>query len=401
MAIETTTSLSNAIRTRYISDYIEAAKMQRLYDLYAAPVERWNVERDAGLGSSVLVNFLSDMTPGTSTISQSVDVTPQVLEDATASITPTSRGEALQWTEALDISVYTDYGAKRYAAVGKNMMESVDILARDAVLQGGFKAPGTARASLDAGTATDRLVDSAMHKAATLLQSMKVPAFVGNGRPQWFATMHPDAYYDLFSAGNIISIANYQDKEIWFNAELGQFGPFKLIVSPWAKVFGGAGADNASNAATTLATAATALDKTIVVAADTNITVGTYLTIGTEETGSTHYPTNELVRVSSLTASGTTVTIIGEGANGGLRFAHPVGTPVRNADNVYPVAYGGPASIAKLYDAGTGEYGQVVGPKKDGILDQFATLGWKWYGGYGRWVESWILRGEYSSSVQA
>lgn len=401
MTIQTTSNLSNSIRTRYISDYVEAAQMQRLYDLLAAPVERMNVERDAGLGSAVQVNFLSDMTPGTGVISQTQDITPQILRDATATISPTSRGEALQWAEELEIKNYTNYGSERFKILGKNMMESVDILARDVALQGGFKTPGTARASLDAGASGDRLSDTAMHKASTLLQSMKVPAFMGNGRRQYFAIMHPDTYFDLFSGGNIISIAQYQDKEIWFGGELGQFGAFKLIVSPFAKVFGSAGADHASNANTTLSSAANALAKQIVVAADTNITAGMYLTIGTEETGNTHYPTNELVRVSANYSSGTTVDIIGEGANGGLRFDHASGESVRNADNAYPVVYGGPMSIAKLYDAGTGEYGKVVGPKKDGILDQFATIGWKFYGGYGRWVESWVLRGEYSSSVQA
>lgn len=401
MAVQTTTNLSNAVRTRYSAVYLEAAMMERLYDLLSAPVEKQGVEKAAGLGSAVLVNFLSDMTPGTTAISQTADITPQVLRDATATITPTSRGEALQWSETLDVQEYTNRTAEAYKLVGKNAMESIDILARDVALQGGLKAPGTARASLDAGTSTDRWVDAAIHKASTMLQTLKCPAYTQNGRSQWFAIAHPDAYLDLFSGGNIISIANYQDKEIWFGGEVGQFGGFKIISSPWAKVFGAAGADNASNAATTLSSAANALATQIVVASATNITAGTYLTIGTEETGSTHYPTNERVRVSSAYVSGTTIDIIGEGANGGLRFDHASGAGVRNADSAYPVIYGGPLSIAKLYDAGVGAYGQTVGPKKDGILEQFNTLGWKYYGNYGRWVESWLVRGEYSSSVDA
>src|SRR5690606_2524316 len=130
-----------------------------------------------------------------------------------------------------------------------------------------------------------------------------------------------------------------------------------------------------------------------------------------EETGSTHYPDNEIVWVDDTWTSGTTIPIIGTGANGGLKFAHATGVAVRNADHAYPVVFGGPASIAKLYasnyisDAGTemsaGDMGVMVGPKPAGNLNQWALMGWKFYGGFGLWSEGWLLRGEFSSSVQA
>jgi hypothetical protein len=219
------------------------------------------------------------------------------------------------------------------------------------------------------------------------------------GGEAWAAIMHPYAFHDIREGGNVDSIGLYQDLGIHLNFELGQIGPFRLIVSPWAKVFYGAGADNASAVATTLAAAESGLDKTIAVAADTNIVAGQWLTIGTEETANTHYPTNERVKVASI--SGTTVTIIGEGPNGGLRFDHALGEAVRNADSVYSIVFGGPASLAKLYATEIGEYGQVVGPKRTGVLDQFVTLGWKFHGGYGRIAENRLVRGEYSVSAEA
>lgn len=137
------------------------------------------------------------------------------------------------------------------------------------------------------------------------------------------------------------------------------------------------------------------------VASSTNVAAGQRLLIGTKETANTHFPTNEQVWVSDSYSSGTTVPIIGEGANGGLRFDHASGETVSNSDNVYPVLFGGPTSMAKAFDAETGEYGMVVGPEVTGRLQQFKTLGFKVYIGYGRWVESWLLRGEFSSSVDA
>jgi len=55
----------------------------------------------------------------------------------------------------------------------------------------------------------------------------------------------------------------------------------------------------------------------------------------------------------------------------------------------------------KAYDPMVGEFGEVVGPKKEGLLDQFVTLGWKWYGAYARPIENRIIRGEYSLSRDA
>ena len=405
MAVQTTSNLTSSIRTQYLNKYIEAAMFQRTYDIYAKPIDKnlGLVMKAIMQGSSVQVDFASDMTPEVTAISQVADINPQTLRDATASITPTSRGGALQWSENLDIQVYTDYGAHRHAAIGKNAAESIDLLAQAAALQGNNVKRPAARASLDAGTAAHNLTLANFVEASTIMQVHKSPMFIDNkgGTKNYFCVLHPEVYYDILTSGTVESVGIYQDKAMILNQELGRIAGFKLIVSPWAKVFGAAGADHASNVDTTLSSAANALATQIVVASATNITAGDYLTIGTEETGNTFQPRNERVTVSDAYVSGTTIDIIGEGANGGLRFPHDSAVAVRNADSVFPVLFGGPESIAKLYVPEIGEFGKIVGPKVDGLLDQFQSLGWKFYGGYGRWVESWLLRGEYSSSLEA
>ena len=402
MAVETTSTLTSSIRTLYTSRYLRGAQRARVYDQLAAPVAQVGVEKAARLGNTLQVNFLSALTPGVTAISETADLTPQTFTEATTTISPTSRGEAIQFSEHLTMDVFTDYTAAAYEAVGENQMESVEVLAIDAGLRGGFVIrPGAvARASLDAGS-TYCLTEAGMSEAEVYLRSLKCPGWVGEGNPSWFAIMHPASFYDVRSQGNVVSIAQYQQGNIILANELGRLGAFKLIVSPFAKVMASAGAANASAVATTLASAASKLDKTIVVSSTTNIASGDWLTIGTLESGTTMYPTNERVRVSADTATSTTITIIGEGVNGGLRYAHASGATVSNADSVYPIAYGGPMSMAKLYDAPTGEFGMTVGPKTSGLADQFHSLAWKFYGGYGRWVESWLLRGEYSTALEA
>jgi N4-gp56 family major capsid protein len=401
MAIQTTSNLSNSIRAQYLEKYVEGAQEMRLYDqLAAVPV---GLPLDTMMqGSSVQVPYISAMSPGVTAISELTDVVPQTLRDSTASITATSRGEVLQFSQTLEIEAYTDYAASAYKAVGENQMMSVDLLAQAAALNGSQVYRAAARASLDAGTAADLMTETKLAYVDSMLSSLRIPSYVtSSGRKMWIAIMHPAVFHDLRTSGNVVNVGIYQDKDIILNWELGQIGNFKLIVTPWAKVFGGAGADNATAVATTVASGATALSKTFVTADDVSasIAAGRMWTIGTEETGSTFYPTNEQFHVVS--ASTTTLTIVGEGPNGGLKYDHAVGEAVRNADSVYPVVYGFPGSIAKVYASEVGEYGEIVGPTRVGNLEQWTQLGWKWWGGYGRFSESSLYRAEFASSMDA
>lgn len=407
MAIQTTTNLSSAVTTRYTTRYQRAADAVRLYDQLATPVSapQFELETRRGLGSTYTFNFLSDMSPTTQSISEDADISTQILRDATATITPTSLADGMKWSQLIDLSAYTDYQAARYEALGRSMMESVDNQARAAALQGNLVSRPAARASLDAGTATHTWTEAAIWAAMSTAEALRCPSFTDfRGRSMYMAVAHSDAYYDLFHGGNVVSAAIYGGLPgaTLFTGELGEIANCRLIISSAAKVFGAAGADHASSmnsgSGYNLSANANALATTINVTTATNIGSGRMLTIGTEETANTHYDLNERVKHSSGT---TASVIIGSGANGGLRFDHPTTDKVLNNDSVYPVAYGSPNSLVKVFAAEVGEYGEVVGPNKVGTAEQWTELVWKWFGGYGRMAENYIIRGEYSSSLDA
>lgn len=394
-------ALSNSVRTQYIENYLEGAMVERLYDQIAMPVGKPMEELKRG--SSVQVEFLSDMTPGTTAISEVVDITPQTLVDATASLTPTSRAEALQASELLLIQAFTDYHAKMAQRVGKNMIETVDSLARNAATQGSlFLRNAAARTALDAGSTGHRADDALFFEASAMLQTLRVPGFKDrvNGNPAWPAIMHPYVYHDLLRTGNVITIAQYQSQGILFNHELGSLGEFRPVVSPWAKVFLGAGATNAKSVDTVVTSSLAKLDTTLLISNTSSVEQGDWLNIlDTRETGATHVHTNERVKYAS--ASNKTITVIGGAANGGINYAHAAGVTINNNDSAYTIIFGGPDSLAKVYATEVGEYGQIVGPKMVGTVDQWVTLGWKWYGGYGRLRENGLLRAEVSVSAEA
>jgi len=393
---------TNAFRTQYIPVYLRQVAQMRLYDQLAVPYTNFSggLSMDELMrGTSIQVNFSSGLQPGTTAISQTADVTPQVIRDATASVTPTSRGEAVQWAELVDIQAYTDVGMATMEAVGLNAGESIDLLAQAQALQGTNVERATARASLDAGTVSHRASDSIFRQAQIKLLRLQAPGFIASdGSTQvWMAIMAPEPFHDISESGNVNDIGLYQDMGIHLNWELAQVGAFRLVVSPFAKVFGAAGADNGSGAAASLiAASANRLATTVTTADDID-----WLWIGVEETANTHYATNEPVKY--ISAATTTITFLGAGPNGGLRYDHTNTSTdyVRNADSVYPIVFGGPQSLVKVFATDVGEYGTIVGPDVSGLLDQWKHVGWKYYGNYGRLSNHRVLRWEVSTSYEA
>lgn len=397
MPIITTSGLSNSVRVQYEAKYVEGVETMRLYDQLASPVgaDMANLKR----GSSITIPFISKLAPSSQTMSETDDLVPQDYTDATVTVTPTSRGNAVKWSEKVELITYTENAAARISNLGENMAESIDLLAQAAALTGSLTYLPAARSSLDAGTTTHRISRTAFITADAMLKNLRVPMFMTSRGGRRIAIFNPLLSPDLANDSNILAVGQYQQSDIVLNGEIGELWGWKLIADANAKVFYGAGAANGSAVATTLAADVKELATTITVASAANIAVGKRLMIGTVETANTHYATNESVIVAGINS--TTITIIGQGENGGLRYAHASGVAVKNADNVVPVVFGGPESLGKVYDTDIGEYGQVVGPKKQGLADQFTTMAWKFYGGYGIVAQNRILRGEFSTSLDA
>ena len=54
----------------------------------------------------------------------------------------------------------------------------------------------------------------------------------------------------------------------------------------------------------------------------------------------------------------------------------------------------------KVYDAGIGLNPQLLPPKIDGLLDQWDSAQWRWYGGFGIWAQNRVYRLEVGSNRQ-
>jgi len=397
MPLTTTTEMSNSVKQAYLTEYVVGAQRGKVYDQLSHPVGA--DMKMLGAGTAVNIPFIARLARSEQTISQTQDIPTTQLKDATVQLTPTSVANAINWPELLDIQKYTDYTARAFEEVGKNMMESVDWLAAKAALNGAFNKSFTGRSSLDAGTTTHRITRNNFVNASIFLSDLGVPSLPTVRGERHIAVFNPWIMGDLMNDTNILAVGQYQEKGIILNWEVGEVNGFALVVTNDAKLFLAAGAANATAIGTTMANDTESLVTTFDVASGTSIAAGMWLLIGAKETGSTFYTTNERVFVVSVATN--TLVIIGGGENGGLKYNHKAGETVSNSDTVTPVVFGGPMSMGKVFAAETSEYGTIVGPKKDGVLDQFNILGYKYYGGYGIVSGNQIFRSEFSSSMDA
>jgi len=184
-----------------------------------------------------------------------------------------------------------------------------------------------------------------------------------------------------------------------FNYEMGSLADIRIVVSPFAKAFYAAGAANAAPVATTLNGAVNAGAKTITVSANTNISAGMWLTIGTAQTTTESDTTliTEVVKVSSIAA--TVITVVGAGSGGTLMYDHATLVAVSNADTVHSCVFGTADSLAVKFD-GFGRYGKLVHPPLDGNAQQWETWSFKYFGGYKCFDQSKLERVEVSASKQ-
>ena len=202
------------------------------------------------------------------------------------------------------------------------------------------------------------------------------------------------AISDVVTTADIVNVAQYQRGAMIMNHELGKLGMFRIISSGFSKIFYGAGLQHTVDVDTTLSTAVTPLDTTFVPAATTNMAAGQWLNvIAAKESSSTFYPHNERVKVSSHT--GGTVTIVGEGDNGGFRFPHAVGAVVNHDDSVHTMLFGTKGSLVKVWAPSIGQYGDIVF-KEQGLANQWDSVAWLHWGGYGRTAEKYLYRWEGS-----
>ena len=365
-------------------------------------VPEGGVLREGAGYSSLRINTYHRLLPAISTRSEITDIAPVQFRDSAVTISHSLYGNSVQLSLKLQKIASRNVFQIAAKLVAENAAESVDFVARSVAVAGSAFELGNG-SSRDAVNSNGVLTPGMLYNAAGFLAS--APKLSGGlNQPTMgaglAAIMRNAVIADLAENSSIILLGQYRDSapETVLMGEVGaHMSGVRLVVSDWAKIFQGAGStlvassDSLSNAVNAGAT-------TIAVSTALTSGTGAYLTVGIRETTANGEQTNvETVYAAALSSA---MAIQGGAPNGGLLFDHSSDTVVGAYNQVHAVVVFGANSIMKVHDGAIGANPQLLPPKVDGLLDQWDSAQWRWYGGFGRYSENRLYRLEVGSNRQ-
>src|SRR5512142_214008 len=366
MAIQTSSTATAGNLSPAEKTYMKTVWKNRTYDVYATPTGPTLVGTS---GATVQRTWLAKLQPRPTAAlgNEQVDFIPQTVRNYSQTITKLYYNDGLKAHDLVKLKDSLNIEAEFPRLVGELASETIESLARQAATQGnvvryGGSTVASARSGMGAGTAGYNMSLDVFTAARAQLGSWMQD-------DNLFVTMDNWQYADLLNTASSVLTNKMQydggaDAAL-FRYELGTLAGIRIVVSPFAKAFYGAGNANTSVVNTTIA-ASTGTNNsniagasTIEVAANTNIVAGMWLTLGTVQTSTESDATiiTEIVQVSSV--STTTITVVGAGSGGTLKYDHAVGATVKNPDTIHCAVFGGKDSMAVAFD-GFGRYGQII-----------------------------------------
>ncbi len=379
MPIQTSSTATAGRLTQYEAKYMEGALEERTYDQLANPVGKTFEPKGLTVSRQWLVDALPRPTAAVG--SETTDFEPQMIRDVSASFNKIYLADGISAHDLvfLESSLLDEKTLAK--ATGQLAMMTIDALARrkateaDLVIYGG-STQVSARGTLDLGTPGHRFGLDCFTIARAIMGSFAH----GEGL---MCVIDDFQYADLMNtSGSVVTSAlEYNEKglETLFNYEMGELAGVRIIVSPHAKAFYGAGVANASVVNTTIAASVGSNNSnvagatTIEVASNTNIAAGGWLTLGTIQSAGESDDTlkTEIVRVGSV--NGTTITVVGKGRRNGLKWDHGVGSAVTNADTAHCAVFGSSKSLVVAFEK-YGRYGQLIPAFNDGHAKQWTNF---------------------------
>lgn len=389
MTIGTTTTWTNQVKPHYDADYLLANVKTAIWDQF--PDYKSTVEADKGSSHNFVV--ANKMSPRTTALTQSADITPRTYSDTEISITFDEYADGVQHTLMAELQTYTDLGKQIAEVLGQSRAETMDMVIRNTLMaatnQVLYINANTGRTSLD------RTTDLVTYEFLTQLVSQARQAAMPTDANGFYYLVVPPIFTpEIQNLPGFLSHQQYNDPESFMNGEIGaNIAGVRIFQHHYAKIALGEGAT--AQTATTLDGAHSAGATTVNVASASGIVAGNYVTIDGANASGAAEPVTEQVFVTAV--SSNALTIRGGGntfTNFGLIFDHATGVNVVEADNVVPLLLFGPKSLPALWSTRTGREGKMfMKPAESFIPDRFFDAGWHQIAGY-ELLEKWTLRGE-------
>lgn len=192
-------------------------------------------------GASVSFNFVNDIAPALTPLTENTDVTSVVPSDQQVTITPQEYGNAIETSQKFRATSYIPTDPIVANLIGYNAAISIDTIARNALMAGTNVVYGKTRTSRVTLTATDTIDSSKIRRMRTRLVRANVKPWNGAYR----SFIHPDVALDLREETGDIGWRtphNYSAPEAIMNGSIGMYEGFDFIETPRAPILADTGA---------------------------------------------------------------------------------------------------------------------------------------------------------------
>ena len=408
MSVTTTSSPNaNAVAALYQAAYLLGVRKNSVYSqsplIFVPPQGVMGV---GNRGSSVKIPMFASLVNGSS-LSESADVSPVQLSTFLCTITPELYGLAVQLSQKLSLTSFTDVEGAAVEEVARSAARTREVLAREVAISGVqvlFGGDALTRATLSTASTTDIMSYDRFVQAVAQLEGVapKIPG-LGNG---YAAVISGLTEAELMSTGAILLAAEYGTNDLLLTGEIGtHLTGTRLLRSDMAKQYRGGGSSGSNTSGTIGASGIAVGDTAIPLNTFATASIGDYIVIGAREaTGADYGAATEVVRViAGTTASSGSFTIVGAGVNGGCMYAHASGAVFDYCKDAQGTVVMGADALGMVYsnEDGLGPEGRIILPEVTGILHQFNNIGWSGFWGFGISAENRVVRIETACNFRS
>lgn len=375
------TSLVQAAYDRYVEFALRAVPLIR-------DVADKKPVQQAMPGSSVVFQIYTDLTPATSTLSETVDPDAVALGNTTSvSVTLGEYGNASLATRKLELFSLSDVDPAIADIIAFNMADSLDSVAQTVLRQGDNVIYATGGSSDPTSTVTvaaeDVIASADIRRAVAKLRAGK--AVPRTGEFYWCG-MHPEVSHDLRAE---TGAGGWREAHVYNESGAGQLWPGSIgtyegamfVESPRLYV----GVDGADQSTVTRTAASGVSGAFTFVVTASVLTSG--IKVGDKASGT---GVGSSAKITAISTDGLTLTV--DVANSTTVSGTITFTPVTK---VYRTIVAGKQALA---EAVAEEPHVVFGPVVDKLM-RFRPIGWYGVLGWSRYREAALYRIESSSSI--
>ena len=237
MSTETTTTLSNVVKTSYNRTLLENLHANLVFGLFGDPGRTITLPNGT---TQVEFRRWADLAAATTPLTESVTPVGDNHTVTVVTATTSQYGSYITYSDVLDMQSLDPFVSTTMEMQGQQAGETLDQVSRNVLVAGTNVQYAGAVAGRSSVASSNKLSVAELKKAAKTLKAANVPRI--NGYYHCYA--HPNAISDLMLDSEFILTSQQNGAQALYTGEVGTYFGFKFFETTNAKVFTAAGASS-------------------------------------------------------------------------------------------------------------------------------------------------------------